>query len=149
MTTVQLWRRLVVVVFVVVSLAAAVAGQLGTSRVFAWQMFPESSTRHAVIERVTTDGRRIDISLEWPGGYRWDELASGSGVGDVVDGGPASYGVAVTTERMQRALDWVATHTPHDHETVRIEAALWTSHNGRPETLTTLVSIDRAVTGAP
>lgn len=136
------------VLVVLGSLAGVIVGQLGTSRIFAWQMFPETSTRHAEIVRVTTQGDVVDISAPWPGGYRWPTLVEGTGMESVTVPGAASYGVDVTTERLQRTLDWVALHTPDDHETVRLEATLWTSRNGRPEVSATLVSVERPVAPA-
>ncbi len=136
-------RRVVFACVVLASVGAVVAGQVGTSRLFAWQMFPETSTRHAEIVRITASGEAIDIDEPWPGGYRWSELVAGTGMENVTDPGPASYGVAVTTDRLQRTIDWVAANTPEDTETVRIRATLWTSHNGRAGTATILESVAR------
>jgi hypothetical protein len=136
-------RRIVVVFAVAAALTAVVAGSVSTWRPYAWRMFPEASTWEASVVRVTRAGERVDVRDEWPGGYEWGDLVAGSGLERVFVRQPADYGVAVSTDKLAAALDWVAGHTPNDGETVWLEATVRTSHNGRPDTVVTLRSPPR------
>ena len=138
------WRRLVVVAAVVTSIAAVVAGY-GGSRVFAWQMFPEASRWEADIVRVTADGARIGIEEAWPGGYRWRELVTESGLSSPETVGHAAYGADVTLDALQHALDWVARNTPEDQETLRLEAEVRYTYNDEPVRIETMRSVERGV----
>ncbi len=99
---------------------------------FGFQMFPESSEWRADIVRITDDGRRVDIRAEWPGGYRWEELVSGRGLGSPFLRHHADTGLRSTLHFFEEALRWVAANTPNDDETDRLVATVETWHNGRP-----------------
>jgi hypothetical protein len=102
---------------------------------FGFQPFNESSTWRADIVRVTADGARIPIDQPWPGGYDWDDLV-GWGVLQRPDRTEHAYsGLDATVDFLDKALDWVADHTPEDHETVYLEASVTGYRNTRgPET---------------
>jgi hypothetical protein len=137
-------RRAVVIGWIVVSLAAIVAGYRGTSPVLAWQMFPEASRWQASIVRVTADGHRIDVREPWPGGYRWAELVDEPRLRDPFSEHDASYGIAATLDLFRQALDWVAAHTPRDDETVWLEATVTYRHNADPPLTVVLTSTPRS-----
>ncbi len=113
------------------SLIAVVAGY-GGSRVFAWQMFPEASRWQADIVRVTADGVRHPIEGPWPGGYRWSDLVTESGLSYPAVESNAAYGVDTTMDALQHALEWVAANTPADRETVLLEASVTLRRNDSP-----------------
>lgn len=124
------------------SLAAILSGY-GGSRVFAWQMFPEASRWQADIVRVTEDGERYAITADWPGGYRWSQLVTESGLGAPADEGHAAYGIAATLDALQHALNWVAGHTPADTETLYLEAVVRYHQNDGPSQTVVLRSTER------
>lgn len=137
-------RRVVVVTFVVLSVAAVVRGYFGPPPVFAWRMFPEASVWQAEIYRVDAAGGRIDVRDPWPGGYSWPVLVQGKGLGNPFDESGAVYGVESTLHLLQGSLDWVAANTPGDDETVRLEAVVTYRRNGREPVVVVLRSGERA-----
>lgn len=62
---------------------------------------------------------------------------------------PASYGAATQIERLQAALDDVATHMPDDGETRRFLLDVSVRRNGREPVLHHLASRERDVRGGP
>ena len=138
------WRRLIVVLFVGMSLAGVIAGYSG-SRVMAWQMFPEASRWEADIVRITPSDERVAISEPWPGGYEWSAMVTESGLSQPGVESHAAYGIDVTLAALQHALDWVATDTPQDTDTVQLEAIVRYRRNGGDFETITLRSIVRAV----
>lgn len=52
-------------------------------------------------------------------------------------------GVGATVDFLAEALDWVATHTPDDHDTRYLEATVTTYENTRGPTVTVLRSVER------
>lgn len=98
---------------------------------FGYQPFNESSTWEAAVFRVLADGQRVPLEDRWHG-YEWNALVRGRGLGYPFHRRHASYGVASTLDFFQKALDWVATHTPRDAETVRFEAEVryWRNTHG-------------------
>lgn len=129
------WRAGLVRGFVVVVLvghaALLVRGYWDPHKYFAYQPFNESSTWRADIVRVTSDGRRIPIEEPWPGGYDWDELVRW-GVLERPDAMRHAYmGVGASVDFLDQALDWVADHTPDDHETLYLEATTEAYRNTR------------------
>ena len=54
-------------------LSLVARGYWSAHKEFAFQMFPESSTWKADVERVLGDGRRVPVDQPWDG-YRWDAL---------------------------------------------------------------------------
>ena len=127
-----------------VQIGFAINGYRDPHKFFAFQPFNESSTWQADIVRVTWTGERVPISGGWAG-YDWDEL-----VGMAALQGPgrlrhAYMGVGATVDFLDDALDWVATHTPDDHETRYLEATVTTFENTRGPTVTVLRSVERTV----
>jgi len=98
--------------------------------IYGYQMFPESSEWQAEIVRVTSDGERIDITAEWPGGYRWGDLV-GSPLSSPFHRQHATAGLDGTLHHFEQAVAWVAANTPNDTETLRIEALVTYWPNGR------------------
>lgn len=126
--------------FVALVLAAQlvlmVRGYSDPHKLFAFQPFNESSTWSAGIVRVTADGDRIPISEPWPGGYDWDELVGWRVLQHPERQQHAYSGLDATTDFLAEALDWVADHTPDDHETAYLEATVTGFRNTRgPEHL--------------
>jgi hypothetical protein len=140
------WRRRLVTAFIVavlgVQIGFALNGYRDPHKFFAFQPFNESSTWQAEIVRVTWDGERLPIEEAWAG-YDWDEL-----VGMAALRGPqrmrhAYMGVGATVDFLDEALDWVATHTPDDHETRYLEATVVSRENTHDPTVTVLRSVER------
>jgi hypothetical protein len=141
----RLARRAVVGLVVVAQLAFVVRGYHSAHREFGWQMFPESTQWQADVVRVTADGRRVPVEEPWPGGYRWADLVTGSGleVPDVRQ--HADAGLDAQLDDLDHALGWVVHHIPADHETVRLEATVQTWRNdGSPGPVRVLVGPDRS-----
>jgi hypothetical protein len=131
-----------------VQIGFAINGYRDPHKFFAFQPFNESSTWKADIGRVTRNGERVSIMGGWAG-YDWDDL-----VGMAALQGPsrlrhAYMGVGATVDFLDDALDWVAMHTPDDHETRYLEATVTTFENTRGPTVTVLRSIERALTELP
>ena len=124
-------RRVVVLGVVCAQLAFVVAGYRSDHRVFAFQMFPEASTWRADVVRVTSDGRRVPVSEPWAG-YRWDELVPDSAMTYPAQRHHADAGLANQLAFLRSALDYVAAHTPRDHETRYVEATVTSWHNDDP-----------------
>jgi hypothetical protein len=110
--------------------------------VFSFQMFNESSTiAIRLSRRVREGGREIVVPTDgrWEardeaGGRRW--FAWNDRVKDPILGTlgrqvHASYGVEAQLFRLEKALDDVARHTPHDTETVSLLADVEVRKNGR------------------
>lgn len=98
---------------------------------FGFQMFPESSTWRADVVRVTSDGRRVPIELEWSG-YQWDELVPTRGLSYPAVRHHADAGLDNQIAFLESALDWVAANTPRDRETLYLEATVTGWHNDDP-----------------
>ncbi len=109
---------------------------------FAWRPFNESDTWSADVVRVTRDGRRVPIEEPWSG-YVWSELVRQRGLGVPRGWRHASSGAASTRAFLQEALDWVATHTPDDHETHYLEAEFHYTRNRRGPYSVMLRSVER------
>ena len=112
---------------------------------FAFQPFNESSTWQADIVRVTTDGERIPIDETWSG-YDWDTLVDMAALQDPEQLRHAYMGVGATLDFLDHALEWVATHTPHDRETLYLEATVTYFENTRGPHQVVLRSDERATT---
>jgi hypothetical protein len=124
-------RRVVVLGAVCAQLAFVVAGYRSEHKVFAFQMFPEASTWRADVVRVTSDGRRVPVSQPWAG-YRWDELVPDSALTYPEGRQHADAGLANQLAFLRAALDYVARHTPRDHDTRYLEATVTAWHNDDP-----------------
>src|SRR3954451_8098311 len=107
---------------VALQLAFVVRGYSADHKVFAFQMFPEASTWQAEIVRVTRDGRRVPVADSWPGGYRWNSLVGGVGLQNPWVRHHADDGLDNQLAFLRSSLNWVADHTPRDHETRYLEA---------------------------
>jgi hypothetical protein len=143
-------RRIAVVLVVVVQLALVARGYRSDHKEFAFQMFPESSTWSAEVVRVTTDGARVPVSEPWFG-YRWADLVTSRGLAHPSARHHADAGLDNQVAFLAAALDYVAGHTPRDHETRYLEATVTTWHNTDGPRQIVLRSDDRsaAVEGGP
>jgi len=134
--------RLFFVAVIVAQVWFVIRGYRDPHKHFAFQPFNESSTWSADIVRVLPDGRRVSIRDGWHG-YRWPDLVRARGLAWPWSKNHADSGIASTLDFLQKALDWVATHTPRDHEAVRLEADIVYSRNRGDEVKVRLVSRDR------
>jgi hypothetical protein len=143
-------RRIAVVLVVVAQLALVARGYRSAHKEFAFQMFPESSTWSADVVRVTAGGDRVPVSEPWSG-YRWDELVTSRGLAHPSVRHHADAGLDNQVAFLAAALDYVADHTPRDHETRYLEATVTTWHNADGPEVTVLRSKERraAVGGGP
>jgi hypothetical protein len=124
-------------------------GYRSAHKEFAFQMFPESSTWSAEVVRVTATGARVPVSEPWSG-YRWDELVTSRGLGQPSVRHHADAGLDNQLAFLAAALDYVADHTPRDHETRYLEATVTTWHNADGPERTVLRShVRSAVDGGP
>lgn len=133
--TVVVARRAIVVGAVGLQAAFLVCGTSAPHREFAFRMFPESSTWHAEVVRVTADGRRVPVEQDWAG-YSWAELTdSRVGLQAPSVKRHAVAGVENQLAFLDAALGWVADHTPRDRETRYLEARVTYYRNGgEPQT---------------
>lgn len=112
------------VVAVVLQLYFIVRGYSGPHKHFAFQPFNEFDVWHAEIVRVAYRGARISVTQPWAGNS-WATLVGGDrGLDRSSIGEPASSGIRSTLIFLQRALDYVAAHTPRDRETYYYEATV-------------------------
>jgi len=123
-----LGRRLLVAAVVVAQLFFVARGYWSDHKEFGFQMFPEASRWEADIVRVTADGRRIPIDQPWSG-YRWEDLVQDWGLAYPGVRHHADAGLDNQLAFLDAALDWVADHTPRDHETRYLEATVTTWFN--------------------
>ena len=121
-------RRLVVALVVVAQLGLVARAYWSDHKEFAFQMFPESSTWRADIVRVEADGDRVPITAPWAG-YRWGDLVDGRGLDRPDLRHHADAGVDNQIAFLDSALDWIATHTPRDDQTLYLEATVTYWHN--------------------
>jgi hypothetical protein len=125
-------RRIVVVGVVAAQLFFVARGYWADHKEFAFQMFPEGSTWRADVVRVTRDGRRLPVEVPWAGGYRWDQLVPDRGLSTPSIQRHADAGLDNQLAFLRSALNWVAAHTPRDHETRYLEARVTAWHNDDP-----------------
>jgi hypothetical protein len=137
-------RRIVVLLVVVTQLALVARGYRSAHKEFAFQMFPESSTWSAEVVRVTAGGDRVPVDQPWSG-YRWDELVTSRGLGHPSVRHHADAGLDNQLAFLGAALDYVADHTPRDHETRYLEATVTTWHNTDGPQRTVMRSHERGV----
>ena len=136
-------RRVAVVAVVAAQALFVARGYWSAHKEFAFQMFPESSTWSAEVVRVTADGARVPVSEPWFG-YRWDELVTSRGLADPSVRHHADAGLDNQVAFLAAALDYVAAHTPRDHETRYLEARVTTWHNAHGPEVTVLRSHERS-----
>ena len=122
---------MVVLSVVCLQLGFVVRGYRTDHKPFAFQMFPESSTWRADVVRVTSDGRRVPVERPWAG-YRWAALVGDRGLQYPSSRRHADAGLANQLAFLESALDWVADHTPRDHDTRYLEATVTSWHNADP-----------------
>jgi len=128
--------RVVAIVVVVVQVFFVVRAYSADQAFFGFQMFPESSSWQATIERELPDGTRVDVRDQWTGGYRWSELVRGRGLQRPFVRHSASAGLDSTLDFFEESLTWVARNTPRDTEAVRLIATVTAWRNGgEPETV--------------
>lgn len=134
-------RRIIFVGLIVLQLAMVVRAYRAPHMEFGYQMFPEASEWSAEIVRVTDDGRRVPIESPWFG-YEWNALVGGRGLTSPWRRHHADAGADNQLEFLTEALGWLASNTPRDDETVRLEANVTVWHNmGDPQHLT--IAVDR------
>jgi hypothetical protein len=136
------WIKSFVAGVLVLQVALAINGYRDPHKFFAFQPFNESSTWSAEIVRVTWDGERQPVDEGWAG-YRWNTLVDMPALTGYSRTRHASYGVGATVSFLDDALDWVATHTPADHETRYLEATVTYHRNTRGPEVTVLRSVER------
>jgi hypothetical protein len=119
-----------------------VRGYRSDHKEFGFQMFPEASTWQADVVRVTVDGERIPVTRPWSG-YRWDEMVTSRGLAHPEVRQHADAGLDNQVAFLDAALDWVAGHTPRDHETLYLEATVTRWHNTDPPRTEVLRTADR------
>jgi hypothetical protein len=92
----------------------------------------------------------VPVSEPWSG-YRWDELVTSRGLADPSVRHHADAGLDNQVAFLAAALDYVAAHTPRDHETRYLEARVTTWHNADGPEVTVLRSHERraAAEGGP
>lgn len=110
-------------------------------KTFGFQMFPESSRWQADIVRVDVHGARSPLEDDWE--YRWSDLVRGRGLTSPFSDHHADSGLRNQFGYFQGALDWVATHTPDDTDTLYLEATVTYTDNGRGPFERTFRSVDR------
>lgn len=141
------WRARLVRGFVAVVLVGhavlLVRGYADPHELFAFQPFDESSVWRADVVRVTADGRRIPVEDDWPGGYDWDELVGWGVLERPAVARHAYSGVDASVDFLSESLDWVAEHTPDDHQTLHLEAVVETWRNTRGPSVRVLRSVER------
>jgi hypothetical protein len=136
--------RLLLAAVVVGHVVAFAVNREAPNHVFAYQMFDESSTWRADVVRVLEDGRRVPVEQPW-NGYRWHELVPDRGLAAPGITHHADSGIETTLYLLGRALDWVAAHTPEDHETRYLQAEVTWVRNRGPLQRTILRSPARPV----
>ena len=138
-----LLRRVLATLVVAAQLALVVAAYPADHPVFGFQMFPESSDWRADIYRITPGGERIDVRDDWPGGYRWSDLAPVRSLGDPFTRGHADAGLDAQIDFFTHALQWAADHTPLDTESVALEADVTVWFNDDPPRTFTIRTRER------
>jgi hypothetical protein len=136
--------RVVFAVFYIGLLGAAIAySQASPDHVFGFQMFNESSTLRIRLFREVKRGGRPRLVRVVDGQWRARDRARALRTHrwqDRVRTGPirtldrfvhASYGLDAQLFRLERALEDVVSHIPHDRETRALVAVVDTVRNGR------------------
>lgn len=110
---------------------------------FGFQPFSESSVWRTKIEAVDAAGERRDISHGFEG-YRWQHLVR-ERIRTPFKTSVAHSGVETSLYFLQRALDYVADHTPRDRRSQYLEATVWYRRNRGPVETRTLRSKPRKI----
>lgn len=135
-------RRAIVAAVLVLQAALLVRGISADHAEFAFRMFPEASDWKADIVRVTDTGERIPLDADW-NGYRWAQLVPVRLLDDPSVRRHADAGVDNQLAFLRAALDWVADHTPRDHDTRYLEATVTYWRNMRGPTTVVYRSHER------
>ena len=135
-------RRAIVAAVLVLQAALLVRGIDADHKEFAFRMFPEASDWRADIVRVTDTGERIPIDVDW-NGYRWAQLVPVRLLDAPSVRRHADAGVDNQLAFLRAALDWVADHTPRDHDTRYLEATVTYWRNMRGPTTVVYRSHER------
>jgi hypothetical protein len=139
----RIWgRRAIVVAVVAAQLFFVARAYWAPHKEFGFQMFPESSTWRADVVRVTADGRRVPIADPWDG-YQWAQLVPGRGLAYPGTRHHADAGLDNQLAFLDAALDYVADHTPADHDTRYLEATVTAWYNDDPPHTVVLRSRER------
>ncbi|MET0385193.1 MAG: hypothetical protein ABW321_04500 [Polyangiales bacterium] len=110
---------------------------------FGYQPFAESTVWRAEIDTVDVHGEHATVTDGFAG-YRWSDLVR-ERVGHPFHTQATSSGIGASLYFLQRALDYVADHTPNDHDTQYLEARVWYRKNRQAERWVTLRSKRRLV----
>jgi hypothetical protein len=110
---------------------------------FGYQPFAESTVFRVHIDAVARSGERHDIEHGFEG-YRWQDMVH-ERVGHPFHTQSASSGIGASLYFLQRALDYVADHTPDDRRTLYLDASVWYRKNHGPERTVNLRSKARAI----
>jgi len=141
-------RIVFAVVWIAVQIVLVSTASRRTDGAFGFRMFPEASTIKIALFR-EVDGHRVHVddgiwaARSTDGAvhrYSWFERVPYWHF-DVETG--ASYGAAAQLDRLQHALDDVASHTEGDLETRRFVAEVVVRRNGHDAVLHTLSSHER------
>ncbi len=124
-------RTLFAALYLAVQAGLVLSSPLRPDGVFSFQMFNESSTIKIQLSRriATPVGERTVPANGWTG---WTDRIADPILGTLGREVHASYGVDAQLFRLQRALDDVALHLPHDAETKGLVADVEVRRNGRP-----------------
>ncbi len=151
-------RVLFAAIWVLGQLALILTANRRVDGAFGFRMFNESSTIKLTLYR----------EIDRPGGRERVRVEGGAWTARGPDGTPrritwyeriprprwvfdaemhASYGAATQLERLQNALDYLATHVPEDDETRRFVLEVAVRRNGREPVMHRLTSPERTTNG--
>ena len=147
-------RVVVATGWIALQLTLVATGGLREDRLFAFQMFNESSTLKVHLYRRLKspagvlspvalgewDARGLDGSVHR---VRWRDHVKPIELGLFDRTLHASYGVQAQLSRWRAALDYVATHTPEDAETDALVADVMVVRNGHERSMVRLTSVPR------
>ncbi len=136
-------------------LALIATGGLRADGAFGFRMFSESTTISIHLERDVLAGtvrsKAAVVDEHWvakdslgvPHRFEWKDRVVDPVLSHLAVTMHAAYGAAAQLERLQAALDDVATHIPDDDETCALEASAIVRRNGRDEETLVLRSAPR------
>ena len=155
------WRIAFALVWVSAQVALVLTADRRPDGAFGFRMFSESSTIKIVLYRevVGEDGRRLRVHVEdgvWSardaGGlkrrFAWTDRVRRRELAWFDTEMSTKYGTRAQLERLQAALDDVATHMADDAETRRFLLDVTVRHNGREPYVVHLASAERAGAGS-
>lgn len=155
------WRLLFASVWVGAQVALIITADRRPDGAFGFRMFSESSTNKIVLYREIAgeDGQRKRVHVSdgsWSardaGGlmrtFSWTDRVRRRELALFDTEMSTKYATKAQLERLQAALDDVATHMPDDAETRRFLLDVTVSQNGREPYVVHLVSAERAGGGS-